>query len=203
MTETGNHSTGPRTEEGKQRSSQNAIKHGLFAKLLLLPGESQEQFDALLNGFKENHKPHGATEDSLVYRLAEIHWRLGRIPNLEALAIEKAIETGDTDGKFLNNYSIYSQRLNRDFQSTLKTLHAEQTKRLEDHGRNFRIAVLLHDHYKRRNIPWDPAGEGFVFSTELLDKQLDFNKQWDKVMETVHIYSTTKEMDERYAKEAL
>src|ERR1035438_5799392 len=90
MTETENHSTGPRTEEGKQRSSQNAIKHGLFAKLLLLPGESQEQFDALLNGFKENHKPHGATEDSLVYRLAEIHWRLGRIPNLEALAIEKA-----------------------------------------------------------------------------------------------------------------
>jgi hypothetical protein len=203
MTETENHSTGPRTEEGKQRSSQNAIKHGLFAKLLLLPGESQEQFDALLNGFKENHKPHGATEDSLVYRLAEIHWRLGRIPNLEALAIEKAIETGDTDGKFLSNYSLYSQRLNRDFQSTLKTLHQEQAKRLVDHGRDFRIAVILYDYYTYNKLPWNPADDGFVFSKELLAKQLAFNQVFDKVMETINMSLGTKEMDERFAKEAL
>src|ERR1019366_5695834 len=66
-------------------------------------------------------------------------WWITADPNLEALAIEKAIETGDTDGKFLSNYSLYSQRLNRDFQSTLKTLHQEQAKRLVDHGRDFRI----------------------------------------------------------------
>ena len=34
-------STGPRTEEGKARSSQNSLKHGVFAKTIVLPGESQ------------------------------------------------------------------------------------------------------------------------------------------------------------------
>ena len=38
------HSTGPRTPEGKARSSQNARKHGLFARDTLLPDENPEEF---------------------------------------------------------------------------------------------------------------------------------------------------------------
>ena len=42
------HSTGPRTPEGKTRSSQNASKHGLTAReIVIAPGE-QEEFDDLL-----------------------------------------------------------------------------------------------------------------------------------------------------------
>ena len=37
--ENAKHSTGPRTAEGKQRSSQNALKHGLCALDPLIPGE--------------------------------------------------------------------------------------------------------------------------------------------------------------------
>jgi hypothetical protein len=33
-------STGPTSIEGKQRSSMNAITHGIFAKIPLLPGEN-------------------------------------------------------------------------------------------------------------------------------------------------------------------
>ncbi len=196
--------TGPRTEAGKRRSSQNAVTHGLFAKrLVLLSGETQEQFDALLEGFVQDHKPYGTTEENLVRRLAELQWRLDRVLNLEGNAIQKAIEAGETDCKFLNNFGMYSQRLSREFQSTLKTLHVEQAGRLETHGRDYRMAVLIRDHYKRQGIDWNPAADQFVFSRELLDKQIAFNRQWDCVTKNVHIYSTTKYQDEHFAHEAL
>ena len=39
------HSTGPRTDEDKQRSSLNALKHGFRAKDPLIPGEDRDEFD--------------------------------------------------------------------------------------------------------------------------------------------------------------
>jgi len=40
------HSTGPRTEEGKAASSLNSLKHGLTAKTVLLPGEDPALFES-------------------------------------------------------------------------------------------------------------------------------------------------------------
>ena len=39
------HSTGPRTTEGKLRSSRNAVKHGLRAEDPLIPGEDPDAFE--------------------------------------------------------------------------------------------------------------------------------------------------------------
>ena len=198
-----NRSTGPRTKEGKARSSQNAVKHGLFAKIVLLPGESQEQFDALYNGLKENHKPRTATEECIVYRMAAIQWKLVRMDNLEGLAGQKAAETRELDGKFLANFSLYHQRMNRDFQNLLKTLHAEQAPRLLDQSQEWRQAVLLRDFALRTGTPWHPADDGFVFSIELLDRQIAFNKQWGRFAKNIRIFPTTRYQDERYLKFAL
>lgn len=38
-------STGPKTAEGKPRSSLNAVKHDLRAKTKLLPGEQQADYE--------------------------------------------------------------------------------------------------------------------------------------------------------------
>ena len=37
-------SRGPKTEAGRQRSSQNALKHGLTAETLVLPTEDPAEF---------------------------------------------------------------------------------------------------------------------------------------------------------------
>ena len=198
-----NKSTGPKTDAGKLRSSRNAEKHGVFSQQALLPGESMEQFEALHDTYKNDHQPRTSTEESLVHRLAMITWKLRRLDNLEGLAMEKAAESGDLDGKFLNNYGLYAQRMHSIFEKTLKLLHAEQHPRLEAEGENWRAAVLLHDFYKRANIPWDPASDEFVFSRELLDKQLLFNQRWHNFMKNPHIYATTKLQDMRYSKEVL
>ena len=44
------HSTGPITLQGKDKSSQNAIKHGLFSNVPLITGEQEEE----LNIFRMN-----------------------------------------------------------------------------------------------------------------------------------------------------
>src|SRR5947209_9769583 len=40
------HSTGPRTEEGKRRSAANSTKHGLTSSAVVLPNESQEEYES-------------------------------------------------------------------------------------------------------------------------------------------------------------
>jgi len=76
-------SKGPATPEGKARSSQNALKHGLTAQFDVLPGESQDDFDALLDSHLSHYQPVGFLERELVRTLAITRWRLRRIPTLE------------------------------------------------------------------------------------------------------------------------
>src|SRR6266852_6192159 len=70
--------TGPRTELGKQRSSQNAIKHGIFSEVTVLKGESRAKYQALLGGLWETFLPEGL-EEILVEKLATILWRHRRL----------------------------------------------------------------------------------------------------------------------------
>jgi hypothetical protein len=55
---------------------------------VLLEGETQEQYDKILARFFDEHKPDGPTEEHLVRHLADLEWRISRIPNLEAGAIQ-------------------------------------------------------------------------------------------------------------------
>jgi len=59
-------STGPRTPEGKARSSRNALKHGLLSSQILLEHESAEELEALREGLYEELQPIGALEETLV-----------------------------------------------------------------------------------------------------------------------------------------
>ncbi len=76
-------STGPRTPEGKVRSAQNALKHGLFARTLALAaeplGEARAEFDALHAELTEHHDPQGPEEALLVERIATAWWLLARL----------------------------------------------------------------------------------------------------------------------------
>src|SRR5215467_1741355 len=65
------HSTGPTTAEGKHASRLNALKHGLRAKEVVIPGqEDPEEFEAILKELREDWKPEGHTEMHLVDQIA-------------------------------------------------------------------------------------------------------------------------------------
>ena len=72
-------STGPKTPEGRAAVRLNAIKHGLNAQTLVLPGENPEDFEELFQALEAEHDPSTPTEQMLVVQLAMASWRLLRI----------------------------------------------------------------------------------------------------------------------------
>jgi hypothetical protein len=57
--------SGPRTVQGKQKSKYNAIKHGIFAEVVLPNDESRLQYESLLGGLFEDLNPQGRLEETL------------------------------------------------------------------------------------------------------------------------------------------
>ena len=81
-------STGPRSLEGKRRSSQNATKHGLTATQVLIPGEDPAEYETLHQKMLNDYQPEGTAEVQLVERATSLLWRLRRVPAFEAALIE-------------------------------------------------------------------------------------------------------------------
>jgi hypothetical protein len=78
-------SRGPKTPEGKARSAQNALKHGLRAqRCVVLPSEDAVEFEALEAALLEELAPEGALQSVLAQRVVAAAWRLGRAERLEA-----------------------------------------------------------------------------------------------------------------------
>ncbi len=82
------HSTGPRTPEGKENSKRNSFKHGLYAKNLVIPGEDPAELDRLRARLRAEHQPGNETESILVNEIAENFWRLRRMREYEARAMQ-------------------------------------------------------------------------------------------------------------------
>ena len=88
-------SRGPSTPEGKARSAQNALKHGLRAqKHLVLPDEDAGEFRALAAALIEELAPAGALQSVLAQRVAIAAWRLARADRIET---ELLVQRGDRD----------------------------------------------------------------------------------------------------------
>jgi hypothetical protein len=78
-------SRGPKTPEGKARSSRNALKHGLRAeRFLVLADEDAAAFEALQAALLAELAPVGAVQTVLAQRVVSAAWRLGRADEIEA-----------------------------------------------------------------------------------------------------------------------
>jgi len=82
--ENGAKSTGPTTAPGLARSSQNALKHGLHSKQVLLPTESADDYRALLASYFAHFAPTTPLTAELVETLAVTRWRLRRLSAIES-----------------------------------------------------------------------------------------------------------------------
>ncbi len=85
----GARSNGPATEEGKAKSSLNAIKHGLTSnKVVVLQNENPEDYARLAADFADTFQPANLAEGSLVQEMVNSQWKRLRA---------EAIETGLMD----------------------------------------------------------------------------------------------------------
>jgi hypothetical protein len=90
-------STGPTTEEGKQRSRCNAVRHGLTAETVIGGLEDTEDYKAFEGAIAADYDAQSAVERELVLRLASLLWRLRRAISMETGLFEiQAEQLGDT-----------------------------------------------------------------------------------------------------------
>src|ERR1700692_4704502 len=76
-------STGPITDEGKQRSLCNAVRQGLTAETVIGALEDAEDYKAFEAAIIADYDAQSAVERELVLRLASLLWRVGRGTTME------------------------------------------------------------------------------------------------------------------------
>jgi hypothetical protein len=183
------HSTGPKTPDGKKHSSLNALRHGLTGQIVVMPTEDLEAYQLHLKSFTDEYHPQGATEANLVQSLADTSWRLNRVAALEtnlltlglthttplvrapqeirdAMTIAAAL---DSQCKALSNLSMHSQRLSRQFERTVAQLRAIQKIRLAAQKQDLENLVDIIELYESKGETYDPSKHGFVYSEQQID----------------------------------
>ena len=76
-------STGPKTSDGKQRSRQNAVRHGLTAETVIGILEDADEYRAFEEEIIADCHPTPTIEHSLANRLASLLWRMRRASTIE------------------------------------------------------------------------------------------------------------------------
>ena len=169
------HSTGPRTEPGKQRSSLNALRHGLTARTAVLPTEDPEAYQRHIQQFLDEYAPATPTETQLVHEIANTAWRLNRIPLLEAALLSPNPNPQSPIPQpaiipQLATLGLHGSRLSRQFQKALDQLRDIQEERRRLERRQLTEAAELLMRHQRKGLTWEPSDDGFVFSKQQVER---------------------------------
>jgi hypothetical protein len=184
-------STGPRSEIGKQKSSLNALRHGLTARVVVLPTEDLAAYQFFSAEFFAALAPETFAERHCVQTIIDTQWRLNRVRGLEdgMLALghygpESEIDPGHPEihaaltaaaawrghSQAFVNLSMHEQRLYRVLKDASKTLEDLKAKRTTARQADLDAAVALHNMNKMLGEPDsitnDTATNGFVFTPE-------------------------------------
>lgn len=116
--------------------SKNALKHGLYASDIVLPWERTSDFLGLLEDFRKEWCPDGATEYELVSDLA--HWRFlkRRLVRMAQLAVHKspfAEDIAESGAKSLKEHRAFLQeqaKSDKDLRASLNRMVRKTTKNL-------------------------------------------------------------------------
>jgi hypothetical protein len=121
-------STGPRSPEGKARSSHNAIKHGLTrpaGHMRFLPGENSSGHDRLILQFNEQFVPMTGAERECIREIVDSLWLARRARDLQTSLLEYVVP----DLHALALYLRYETAHQRAHNAAIKTLLALQKDR--------------------------------------------------------------------------
>jgi hypothetical protein len=196
------HSTGPRTEAGKQNSSLNALSHGLTGQIVVMPGEDLAAYQQHVKSFTDDLQPVGAIEANLVQALADCSWRMNRVAVFENNVQAYAIPCGDDPipgglsvgtalesvSKTLSNLSLYTQRLSRQFERTVNQLRELQKIRRDQEQQDLNQLLDITEMQKDKGEPYNPSENGFVFSEQQITQTIlrrTRERQHDEALEYV------------------
>ena len=184
------HSTGPKTEAGKNKSSLNALRHGLTGQIVVMPTEDLQAYQSHLKSFTDEYHPQGATEANLVQALADASWRMNRVAALETNVLMLGLTAGpgpvtdappqvqdalsiasslESQCKALANLSMHSQRLSRQFERTVAQLRDLQKARRIQEKKDLNDLLDITEMRESQGETYDPSEDGFVFSPSQIE----------------------------------
>jgi len=129
--------TGPKTRHGKANSSQNATKHGVRARTVIVAGERQEDFDRLAAGWRAEYEPQGQAAESLIERVILGDWFLRRAEAVymdaesELAAIHPLARTPEQHAK-LALYVRYKTTAERSFYRAYQALRGLRKDKIRE-----------------------------------------------------------------------
>jgi hypothetical protein len=91
-----NASTGPKTEQGKSRSSLNPVRHGILSdKVVLETDAKRAEYQAHRRRWEEYFQPQGPEEEFLVDEITISSWKLGITETLESRELARREQAMD------------------------------------------------------------------------------------------------------------
>jgi len=151
--ENGALSNGPKTPEGKLRSSQNNFRHGILAQTIVLGDEDGDAFNELLGSLEDELDPRTPNEAALVETMAVTRWRLMRIWALETEGLRLEIEKHDPALHGPPARAALAFRSLRDDSRSLDTLHRYETRCDRQYARVLRLLWKAQSS----NLPYEPS----------------------------------------------
>jgi len=151
-------SSGPKTDAGRQRSSQNAIKHGFTAQTIVLPNEDAAEYDQFLSTYLQHFQPDGPVELDLVHAMAAAKWRLRRLALIEQ---QLFIESFDYLERAYADRFTGEERLAKAFErlagsTSFPFLYRVQSRLEREYSRALRNLLQLQNPRPPRRSPEDP-----------------------------------------------
>jgi hypothetical protein len=182
--------------DGRKRSNQNALRHGITAQTTIMTDEDRIKHDEFCAGMMADLAPVGSMETFLASSVAEEAWRLNyaRAQSGNIVAIGHFDGTGDIydvakhpevhtaitaartvrdHAKTLELISLYETRIRRSFEKYLEKLETLQAERKAKHEKELEEARKFFQHAEIKDIPWNPAADDFVFSTDEIARYTD------------------------------
>jgi hypothetical protein len=157
-------STGPRTEIGRKTSSLNALRHGLTARVVVLPSEDLAAYKTFSDEYLASLAPDTFPERQCAQTIIDTQWRLNRVRSIEEgmLALGHQSPEGQIDyghpeihaaltaaavwrdhSQAFVNLSMHEQRLYRILTAATKTLDEMTAKRIAARQAELDAAVAL------------------------------------------------------------
>jgi hypothetical protein len=193
-------STGPRTPEGKKRSSLNALRHGLTGQVVVMPGEDLKAYLEFTERYVKDLHPVTEPEKQLAHDIANSQWRLNRSLSIEngiyAIGHHDFANVNDVDhpeihdaltaattylknGHQLENLSRQENRLRRSLQTSLKLYQDMQHHRREQEWFELLKVEPIYKTHQMQKLPYNPADDGFVISTSQIERKISRNDHYE------------------------
>ena len=174
-------STGPRSDDAKQRTRLNGLRHGLTGHTILMPYEDAEAFQTFSTETIAGLQPATFAEQALAQTIANDSWRLSRAraieENIFALGLETANITSPEDAAlnqamtFLGHareiqlLSLYAGRIARGIDKARRELETLQAERRHLYNQALEEEILLAELDESKGRIHQPEENGFGFST--------------------------------------